>query len=56
MFLIFKRENPYGPVIFNSLDDIKKAVETEVYGEYNYDKEKECEIKNKYEDFTPLKI
>ncbi len=52
MFLIFKRENPYGPVIFYSLDDIKKSIKSgEIYGEYKWDSENKCHIKNKYKDF-----
>ena len=37
MYLIFKRTNPHGVVIFNFLHDIEKAIETDIYGKYKYD-------------------
>lgn len=55
MYLIFKRENPYGVVIFNSLDQIEKAVKNEIYGERKYDKKNKMRLQNDYIDFTIIK-
>lgn len=55
MYLIFKRKNNYGFSIFYSLDDIKKAVQTEFYGKYKYDEKTKTELKNDYDDFTIIK-
>jgi len=55
MFLIFKRESPCDVVKFNSLDDIKIAVENKAYGEYNYDDKTKTYIKNKFENFKIIK-
>lgn len=52
MYLIFKRANPYGVIAFDTLDDIKEAVETEVYGKYNNDKTGIIGSPNNYADFT----
>lgn len=55
MFLIFKRANPQNMVMFNSLDEIKDAIKTEIYGKYNYDDKLNTEIKNDFKDFTIIK-
>ena len=55
MYLIFKRKNPYGIVKYNSLDEIKEAVEKEIYGKYKYNTKKGTELKNNYEDFEIIK-
>ena len=55
MYLIFKREDPYGIVAFHSLNDIENAVKKEIYGEYNYDEKTETLLKNNYTDFTIIK-
>lgn len=52
MYLIYKRVNPCGVISFDTLDDIKEAVETEVYGKYNYDKSIILGTPNNYADFT----
>lgn len=52
MYLIFKRVNPYGVIAFDTLDNIKEATETEVYGKYNYDKTMILGSHNNYSDFT----
>ena len=52
MYLIYKRVNPRGVISFDTLDDIKEAVETEVYGKYNYDKSIILGTLNNYADFT----
>lgn len=52
MYLIFKRANSYGVISFDTLDDIKESVETEVYGKYNNDKTRINGSHNNYADFT----
>lgn len=52
MYLIFKRVNPYGVITFDTLDNIKEAVETDVYGKYNNDKIRMNGSPNNYADFT----
>lgn len=52
MYLIFKRVNPYGVIAFDTLDNIKEAVKTEVYGKYNNDKTRISGSPNNYDDFT----
>lgn len=52
MYLIYKRVNPCGVVAFDTLNDIKEAIETEVYGKYNHDKTRISGSPNDYIDFT----
>lgn len=52
MYLIFKRTNPCEVISFNSLDDIKEATKTGVYGKYNYDGTRINGSPNDYSDFT----
>ena len=54
MYLIFKRVNPYGVIAFDTLDDIKEAVETNVYGKYNNDKIRMNGSPNNYDDFMMI--
>lgn len=52
MYLIFKRSNPYGVIAFDTLNNIKEAIENEVYGKYNYDETMILGSHNNYNDFT----
>lgn len=51
MYLIYKHVNPSSVILFNSLDDIKESIKTEVYGKYNHDKTRISGSENNYLDF-----
>ena len=51
MYLIFKRLNPTSVILFNSLDEIKEATETEVYGKYISDETRSSGTENNYSNF-----
>ncbi len=54
MFLIYNRDNNR-VVKFDSLDDIKNAVKTGIYGKFNYDNKIKMKLKNNFEDFKIIK-
>ncbi len=51
MYLIYKRLNPTSVILFNSLDEIKEATKTEVYGKYNPDETRSSGTENNYSNF-----